>query len=47
LQLPRLADDQIEVIDERRSLPVMEGRFQDEFKPYEVHLYRLSAPAQP
>ncbi len=43
-ELPRPASGQIEVIDEGRSLPVRNGRFQDTFKPYEVHLYRLSAP---
>ena len=46
-ELPRPVNGQIEVIDERRSLPVRNGRFHDEFKPYEVHLYRLTAPAQP
>ena len=42
-ELPRPVSGQIEVIGERRSLPVREGRFQDELKPYEVHLYRLMA----
>ncbi|HZE98867.1 MAG TPA: hypothetical protein VE981_17800 [Planctomycetota bacterium] len=30
-----------EVLGESRSLPVKAGRFDDEFKPYEVHLYRI------
>ncbi|NLC59539.1 MAG: hypothetical protein GX774_22095 [Armatimonadetes bacterium] len=30
-----------EVIGEDRSLPVTNGRFTDEFKPYDVHLYRI------
>jgi hypothetical protein len=32
---------QIEVLDERRSLSVEEGRFRDVFGPYAVHLYKL------
>jgi hypothetical protein len=29
------------VLDEARSIPVRNGEFSDEFKPYEVHLYEL------
>jgi hypothetical protein len=29
------------VLDESRSIPVANGEFSDEFKPYEVHLYEL------
>jgi hypothetical protein len=31
-----------EVLGEGRSLPVREGRFTDDFRPYDVHLYRIS-----
>jgi hypothetical protein len=30
-----------EVLGENRSIPVKDGKFEDEFKPYEVHLYRI------
>lgn len=30
-----------EVIGENRSIPLKDGTFDDEFKPYEVHLYRI------
>jgi hypothetical protein len=30
-----------EVLGEQRSIPVKDGKFEDEFKPYEVHLYRI------
>ena len=30
-----------EVLGENRSLPVKDGKIEDEFKPYEVHLYRI------
>jgi hypothetical protein len=30
-----------EVIGENRAIPVKDGAFEDEFKPYEVHLYRI------
>jgi hypothetical protein len=33
-----------EVRGERRSVAVRDGRFEDEFKPYEVHLYRIAPP---
>lgn len=33
----------VEVIDESRSVTVTSGEFGDEFKPYEVHLYRFQA----
>ncbi len=36
---PRTADG--DVIGEGRTVPVRGGRFEDDFKPYEVHLYRL------
>jgi hypothetical protein len=31
----------VEVIGEGRSLEVRDGRFEDDFAPYAVHLYRL------
>jgi hypothetical protein len=30
-----------EVLGEKRSIPVRDGRFEDEFQPYDVHLYRI------
>ncbi len=30
-----------EILSESRSIPVRDGRFEDEFKPYAVHLYRI------
>ncbi len=30
-----------EVIGEERAIPVRNGRFADDFKPYDVHLYRI------
>jgi hypothetical protein len=32
-----------EVIGEGRTLTVKSGRFEDDFRPYEVHLYRITA----
>jgi len=31
----------VEVLGEQRSLPANDGRFEDAFAPYEVHLYRI------
>ena len=31
----------IEVLDEARHLSAKEGGFTDDYKPYEVHLYRV------
>ena len=31
----------VEVLGENRKIPVKDGKFEDDFKPYEVHLYRL------
>jgi hypothetical protein len=30
-----------EVLGENRTIPVRDGKFDDDFKPYEVHLYRI------
>jgi hypothetical protein len=30
-----------EVLGESRSIPVKDGKFDDDFKPYDVHLYRI------
>ncbi len=30
-----------EVIGENRTIPLKNGKFEDDFKPYEVHLYRI------
>jgi hypothetical protein len=37
--LPEMA--RAEVLGESRSIPVRGGKFQDDFKPHDVHLYRL------
>jgi hypothetical protein len=42
-ELPVRADGQVEVIDGNRTLPAKDGKFQDAFGPYEVHLYRADA----
>ena len=33
----------VEVLGESRALPVHNGRFTDDFRPYAVHLYRIGA----
>jgi len=33
----------VEVLDENRTLESTDGAFEDEFKPWDVHLYRLTA----
>ena len=35
------ADVKVEVIGESRTVPLKDGRLDDSFKPYEVHLYSL------
>ena len=37
------ASARVEVIGEGRSLTLRAGRFDDDFQPYEVHLYRVAA----
>jgi hypothetical protein len=39
-------DQQAEALGESRRVPVQNGAFADDFKPYEVHLYRISGPAK-
>jgi hypothetical protein len=40
--LPRArAGARVEVIGEDRTIPVSDGRFEDTFGPYQVHLYRV------
>jgi hypothetical protein len=34
--------DSVEVLDERRLLPLTNGIFTDDFKPWDVHLYRIN-----
>jgi len=31
----------LEVLGENRAIPLKDGKFEDDFKPYEVHLYRI------
>ena len=40
-RVPSQKDSQVEVIDERRTLPLKDGAFADEFAGYEAHLYRI------
>jgi len=37
----KAAKGSVEVIGENRTIPLKGGAFDDEFKPYEVHLYRI------
>lgn len=37
-----LADGEAQVVDENRTVAVKAGFFEDNFKPYEVHIYRAS-----
>jgi len=41
-QVKGLADATAEVLGENRTIAVTDGRFKDAFKPYGVHLYRLT-----
>jgi len=38
-------DQQVEVLGESRSLTARNGAFDDDFKPWDVHLYRIIAPS--
>jgi hypothetical protein len=31
----------VEVLGENRTIPLKDGKFEDEFRPYDVHLYRI------
>ena len=31
----------VEVLGENRTIPLKDGKFEDDFKPYDVHLYRI------
>ena len=37
------ASADVQVLGENRSIPLRDGRFEDDFAPYAVHLYRVSA----
>lgn len=37
-------DAKVEVLGEGRQVQLVNRSFADEFKPYEVHLYRFSQP---
>jgi hypothetical protein len=30
-----------EVVNEQRTLPIMDGRFEDDFGPYATHAYKI------
>ena len=46
-RLTDIPDDTVaEVLDEHRTIAVRERRLVDDFKPYEVHLYRITAASQ-
>ena len=36
----------VEALDEGRTLTALDGRFQDHFEPWQVHLYRVVTPAR-
>ena len=36
----------VEVVGENRTLPMWGGRFEDDFKPYEVHIYKATLGAK-
>ena len=38
--------DQVEVLGENRMMTVNGGKFSDSFKPYGVHLYKVTASSQ-
>ncbi|MBW3622967.1 MAG: hypothetical protein KY468_06100 [Armatimonadetes bacterium] len=40
-EIPGISSGEVEVIGENRTLALREGRFQDAFRPYDVHLYRI------
>ncbi|RJP25814.1 MAG: hypothetical protein C4527_16595 [Candidatus Omnitrophota bacterium] len=35
------ADAKVEVVDENRTLEINDGQFQDQFAPYDVHVYKI------
>lgn len=35
----------VEVVGENRTIPCWGGHFEDDFKPYEVHIYKTTVPA--
>jgi len=37
-------DSTVEVLGENRTIPLWGGHFEDDFRPYEVHLYRATVP---
>ena len=39
--LPGIKGGSAEALGERRALDVRGGKFDDDFKPYEAHLYRI------
>jgi len=36
----------LEVVGEDRALQCWGGHFEDDFRPYEVHIYKTAIPAQ-
>jgi hypothetical protein len=45
-QVPGSSDSgAVEVLGENRTLPLQNGRFEDDFRPYDVHLYRIGRDA--
>jgi hypothetical protein len=39
--LPGLTEARVEVLGENRSIPLRDGTFRDDFRGYQVHLYRI------
>ena len=43
MQLPgSKSSAEVQVLGENRSIPLHDGRFEDDFAPYAVHLYRVA-----
>ncbi|MDI6704429.1 MAG: hypothetical protein QME40_07155 [bacterium] len=40
-KLPRLKKGKVEVLFEDRTLPIKDGEFRDNFKPFEIHVYKI------
>lgn len=46
-KVPSIAGDQpISVLGENRDLAMRQGSFSDQFRPWEVHLYRIGFPSE-
>lgn len=39
-------DGEIDVLDENRTIQITKGRFDDQFGPYDIHLYKITSPSR-